>query len=861
MLFGEYETVEEFLAFLCKACFASFSFAHRIVWFLKSLMNPENPYNEKIRSILHLIQTIFKSETKKHLIERLHVAGSKKFIDFLHQSKLFPVYEYYLCGGRVNLKDLLEGSNSNDIEEANKKVDLMKQMREQLDAFIDFQYSNLVNMNPSSSLFQPPELKLDSEYIMMNIFRRYDAVTNDENNILTQYVKQIDMEDINLSSFLSNINFVDHLCNICEILRHMQATEQNKTLVNELRKVNKILPANVYLPFLKDSIRNYVIAHIPLSEVKIFKTKNRAPYMVVLECFRLDELTFNMMSNVRPRSNSEDKSVSSNSEEDDALQGNEGQTGLGNENKKKKSQTPKSKRIRGDSKDDFGMPRNGSYVDSLLNRSENIDKLNMKGNNDKNDTNDNIVLLSNSNSNSTSKSIIALEDSNTNIKFPSANEVKQTIIPITNTSQTNRTEKLNDTLKTDFYTRIRDKKIKSFIEPQGKKSFNSIDNLNAEKRFSHNSKLSKSNYLLESDVNLSKPVVIKNILAQNTSEAQNAIKKRRRKDPMSLQYEDLEYETDPEEYKKIDKVVEKVKKEEYLLENPLDNTSNIENSVDNSNILERERDSEIYIKHDNNNVVTTDNKHKHNDNNSSENSENENEAHPHSHEDEHNDEIVLNTKSTNKSISHDLFFGEKIEEQTERLKKLSPFGLLNTYKLMKIIIKSGEDLRQEQFATQLINEFYQIFRMEKVDCWVNPYEILATGNNVGIIEVVPNAVSIDQLKRKSKQITSLRNFYEIYFGPVNSERYKKGMKNFISSLAGYSLVCYFLQIKDRHNANIMIDDKGHIIHIDFGFMLSNAPGKGLQFEKAPFKLTKEFVDVMGGANSKYFSKFRKLLWK
>ncbi len=74
-------------------------------------------------------------------------------------------------------------------------------------------------------------------------------------------------------------------------------------------------------------------------------------------------------------------------------------------------------------------------------------------------------------------------------------------------------------------------------------------------------------------------------------------------------------------------------------------------------------------------------------------------------------------------------------------------------------------------------------------------------------------------------------------------------------------MCYFLQIKDRHNGNILIDDEGHIIHIDFGFMLSNAPGKGLQFEKAPFKLTSEFVEVMGGLNSPNFSKFRKLIWK
>ena len=91
--------------------------------------------------------------------------------------------------------------------------------------------------------------------------------------------------------------------------------------------------------------------------------------------------------------------------------------------------------------------------------------------------------------------------------------------------------------------------------------------------------------------------------------------------------------------------------------------------------------------------------------------------------------------------------------------------------------------------------------------------------------------------------------------------FKKSMNNFISSLAGYSLVCYFLQIKDRHNANILIDNEGHLIHIDFGFLLSNAPGKGLKFESAPFKLTADFVEAMGGVNSTYFTKFRKLLWK
>lgn len=42
------------------------------------------------------------------------------------------------------------------------------------------------------------------------------------------------------------------------------------------------------------------------------------------------------------------------------------------------------------------------------------------------------------------------------------------------------------------------------------------------------------------------------------------------------------------------------------------------------------------------------------------------------------------------------------------------------------------------------------------------------------------------------------------------------------------------------------------MHIDFGFLLSNAPGKGFRLERAPFKLTAEMVEVLGGTNSKKF---------
>mmetsp|Transcript_61046 Transcript_61046/g.89525 ORF Transcript_61046/g.89525 Transcript_61046/m.89525 type:complete len:175 (+) Transcript_61046:307-831(+) len=76
-------------------------------------------------------------------------------------------------------------------------------------------------------------------------------------------------------------------------------------------------------------------------------------------------------------------------------------------------------------------------------------------------------------------------------------------------------------------------------------------------------------------------------------------------------------------------------------------------------------------------------------------------------------------------------------------------------------------------------------------------------------------------------------------------------------MAAYAVVCYLLKVKDRNDGNLLITRDGHMVHIDFGFMLSNTPGD-MAFEQAPFKLTSELVDVMGGKDSASFSYFREL---
>lgn len=72
---------------------------------------------------------------------------------------------------------------------------------------------------------------------------------------------------------------------------------------------------------------------------------------------------------------------------------------------------------------------------------------------------------------------------------------------------------------------------------------------------------------------------------------------------------------------------------------------------------------------------------------------------------------------------------------------------------------------------------------------------------------------------------------------------------------------YFIDILTRHNGNILIDNHGHLIHIDFDFIFSKVPGYYYGFETAPFKMTHEYLDLMGGSKSKIFDSFCELLFE
>jgi phosphatidylinositol 4-kinase len=90
-----------------------------------------------------------------------------------------------------------------------------------------------------------------------------------------------------------------------------------------------------------------------------------------------------------------------------------------------------------------------------------------------------------------------------------------------------------------------------------------------------------------------------------------------------------------------------------------------------------------------------------------------------------------------------------------------------------------------------------------------------------LIETVPNAISIHSIKKKilldldrsefTPEDLSLKGYFIRKFGTPDSKSFLDAVDSFINSLAGYSLLTYTLQIRDRHNGNILLDKDGNLI--------------------------------------------------
>ena len=230
---------------------------------------------------------------------------------------------------------------------------------------------------------------------------------------------------------------------------------------------------------------------------------------------------------------------------------------------------------------------------------------------------------------------------------------------------------------------------------------------------------------------------------------------------------------------------------------------------------------------------------------------------------------------------------------TQKVLKTSKYNKMSKYKnkpreVISSIVKGADELRQDYFVNHIMMLFNSIFILNEpnLNIFVLPNMVFSNGSG-GLIQTVINSASLNKINKINFSLTTndintnnnggyspsstyeesivdsdYSNFkkYFVFKYGIGSIEYETALYNFISSLSGYSLLCYFLEIKDRNNGNILLDEYGHIYHIDFGFLLNKTPGN-IKFEKAPFKLTTDFIEILGGTTSKYFLQYQKLFYR
>ena len=227
LLFGEFSEVTQLIKFLLEACKASFHFAHRVVWFLASIdftlvEEPNTSHERLLRAV----------EIAVHGSQRLYVGRGQELFDVCKQLCL-GIFPSTLASITVPTAVRLEAE-----KERNRVKELIERYHEGT---------------------KEPLPAIDPQFLSIN----------------RAFVE--DRED----DFDATINFICQLTNAS--VQIIDVVDKKAQLISILTDMNKQLPAAVYIPFTK--FRNNVVLHMHVQELKVFKTKERAPFLITMEVF------------------------------------------------------------------------------------------------------------------------------------------------------------------------------------------------------------------------------------------------------------------------------------------------------------------------------------------------------------------------------------------------------------------------------------------------------------------------------------------------------------------------------------------------------------------------------------------------
>jgi len=162
------------------------------------------------------------------------------------------------------------------------------------------------------------------------------------------------------------------------------------------------------------------------------------------------------------------------------------------------------------------------------------------------------------------------------------------------------------------------------------------------------------------------------------------------------------------------------------------------------------------------------------------------------------------------------------------------------------------DIRKEQIIMNTVRLMkWVLLQDEGLNLPIVEYDIRPTSERDGLIQMVPNCVSLEELRATRTDIRP----WIIDQNEDSTETASELRDRFLQSCAAYCVISYLLGIGDRNLHNLLLRPDGSLFHIDFGFVLGQDPKP---LEKPQMRITPEMLAALGGAESQTYKRFREL---